>query len=227
MSRRTVWALRLLVSGVVLSLLFLFVLFESLVSAFWSVPPDVVVLALALFMAGHLVAALKWRLLVHQPRAGVALVVKAHVAGLVANLCLPGVAGGDVVRAGWLIRSIGAAEAVAVASVVDRGVDVVALLALVGCGWLVAQGNELALMDVAGPVAGLAIAGLGVAVIVARLMARQAGDGMLGRLGAATRVLAFRPRLLFVALALSMSVQATFVLVNVWLGAAVGVDVPP
>lgn len=226
MSVRASWALRLLVSLAILGVLFVFVIpLDGLSEALAAVSPSVIVTALVLFMIGHVVAAFKWRLLVQQPRATAGPVLRAHFAGLVTNLCLPGVAGGDVVRAAWLMRTVERAESVAVASVADRGIDVCGLLLLVGCGWLVTQGHTERLAEVAMPVAGLVLVGVLAAIGAARLLARRTGDGLVGRLAAAVRVLLARPGLLLIALVLSVSVQATFVAINAWLGYTTGVDV--
>jgi uncharacterized membrane protein YbhN (UPF0104 family) len=216
----------MVVSATVLSVLLLVVPWRPLVTAFRMVPPSVVVSAVGLFLLGHVVAAMKWRLLVRRPRPAFGLVLRAHFAGLVANLCLPGVAGGDVVRAGWLIRSIGAAESVAVASLADRGVDVAALLGLVGVGWLLLQPGDAMPVPAARPLAVAVAAGLTAGLVLAAALARTRRGGIAGRLGAAIRVLAGRPHVVVAALALSMAVQATFVLVNVWLGIAIGLQVP-
>jgi uncharacterized membrane protein YbhN (UPF0104 family) len=61
-------------------------------------------LVLGLFGAGHLVAAYKWCRLVRS--AGQSLTFRdalgAHMAGLFANIWLPSIVGGDVVRAAWI-----------------------------------------------------------------------------------------------------------------------------
>ena len=133
------WILRLVVSLSVLGLLLAVVPLDALWAALRSVPPVAGLLVLIGFLLGHAVAALKWRLLMG-PLKDVppALWLRAHFAGLVANLCLPGVAGGDVVRAGWVMRRVSQREDIAVASVADRGIDVSALvvLAFAGAVWM-------------------------------------------------------------------------------------------
>lgn len=226
MKVRPVWALRLIVSGAILVLLLLFVVpLEPLSEALFTVSPGVIVAAVALFLCGHVVAASKWRLLMNQPRVTLGTILRAHFGGLVANLCLPSVAGGDVVRAVWVMREVDTPESVAVASVADRGVDVFGLLVLVGGGWLVLGGHDRRIAEVLAPMGALVIGGLAVGLVAVRIITRRPRSGLIGRVVDAVRILAARPRLLLAALALSVTVQAMFVLINAWLGAAVGVEV--
>ncbi len=90
------------------------------------------------FAAGHVLAALKWRGLLRAAglHAEVKDAVWAHGAGLFANLCLPSLVGGDVVRAGWLARRGGSAETLAVVGLADRVLDTLALVALAAAGAL-------------------------------------------------------------------------------------------
>src|SRR4029453_14493670 len=83
--------------------------------------------ALGLFLVGHAAAAIKWRLLIGEgvsfPQA-----LQAHLAGLAANLCLPGLGGGDVVRAALVFPSAKDPARLGVGSVADRLLDIVGLL---------------------------------------------------------------------------------------------------
>jgi uncharacterized membrane protein YbhN (UPF0104 family) len=223
---RPVWALRLIGSAAILTILLVFVVpFDALTEALFTTSPGVIVAAVALFLSGHVVAASKWRLLMHQPRVTLGSVLRAHFSGLVANLCLPSVTGGDVVRAIWVIREVDQPESVAVASVADRGVDVLGLLVLAGGGWLVLEGHDRRISDVFAPIAGAVTVGVAVAIVAGRIIARRPRSGLIGRLVGAVRILLARPRLLLTALVLSIAVQAMFVSINAWLGAEVGVEV--
>jgi uncharacterized membrane protein YbhN (UPF0104 family) len=223
---RPVWALRLIVSGAILVILLLFVVpLEALSQALFTISPGVIVAAVALFLCGHVVAASKWRLLMQQPQITLWTVLRAHFGGLVANLCLPSVAGGDVVRAVWMMREVDTPESVAIASVADRGVDVFGLLVLVGSGWLVLERHDRRVADAVAPVAALVTVGVAVAIVAGRIIARRPRSGLIGRVIHAVRVLVARPGLLLAALALSVTVQAMFISINAWLGAAAGVEV--
>ncbi|MBI2833926.1 MAG: flippase-like domain-containing protein [Acidobacteria bacterium] len=220
------WLIRLLVSAAVLAVLFAFVPVRELWKAMRQVSPIVWLAAVLLFLAGHGASAFKWRLLMG-PRDDVpaSLWLRAHFAGLVANLCLPGVAGGDVVRAAWVMRGSGSREAVALASLADRAIDSMALvgLAIIGVSWSGQLGGP------GGRVLTIATAVLvaaGIAVMAGyAVAARRARAGVLGRSIDAMRLLLSRPGVLFAALALSIAVQTSFVATNAWLGREVGVEV--
>jgi glycosyltransferase 2 family protein len=157
--------------------------------------------------------------------------VACYGAGLFANLFLPTVVGGDVVRAGLAARALGRPEAVVLGSVADRLIDIAGLALLVGGGVVVA-GAEMA--GWGAPLAGLVgILVLGIATLLLPLMLRRplaawpAGHRRrIGRGLVALRHLARRPRPALLALALSLSMQAVFIVVSAWLGAAVGADAP-
>ena len=122
MSVNSTWAARLAVSLLVLAVLFALVPIRQLAGAVRGVPPTLWLAALGLFLAGHVIAAFKWQLLLgHEGRIPTRFWLRAHFAGLAANLCLPGIAGGDVVRAEFIRRSFGRGEQVAIAAIVDRG----------------------------------------------------------------------------------------------------------
>jgi uncharacterized membrane protein YbhN (UPF0104 family) len=226
-STHSAWAARLLVSAIVLAVLLALVPLRQLAAAVRAVPPGLWAAAVALFLAGHCVAAFKWQLLLrHDGRIPRRAWLRAHFAGLAANLCLPGVAGGDVVRAECLRRSHGSGEQIAVAAVVDRALDCSALLLLAGAGMLITGGSEMSrrlvlLVGAAGLAAAAAAAVLGLLV----LKASGRRSGLVGRLAIAARQLAARPALPLVCLLLSLGVQTMFVIINVRLGLAVGVDV--
>jgi uncharacterized membrane protein YbhN (UPF0104 family) len=151
--------------------------------------------------------------------------LRAHFAGLVANLALPGIAGGDVVRAGWVMRKVDRPEGIAVASIVDRAIDTAGLLLLALIGALAAgrlEGAAARLLTITALV-GLAAALIAGAALL--VMRRQGRSAILANVGTSASLLLSRPGLLIVSLAMSMAVQALFVLLNAWLGAAAGVQV--
>ncbi|MBK8860377.1 MAG: hypothetical protein IPN48_05390 [Sphingomonadales bacterium] len=57
----------------------------------------------------------------------IAKAFRAHLAGLAANLALPGVAGGDVIRAGLVFGQAPDKDRLAMGSVADRLLDTPAL----------------------------------------------------------------------------------------------------
>jgi uncharacterized membrane protein YbhN (UPF0104 family) len=222
------WAARLAVSAVVLAVLIALVPARQLAAAVSGAPPALWGAALFVFLAGHVAAAFKWQLLLrHRRQIPAGHWLRAHFAGLAANLCLPGVAGGDVVRAELIRRSHGQGEQVAVAAIVDRALDCVALLALASIGVLLSPGAQTprgtVVIIAAAGLTGAAAASL---LVVALRKSRWRHSGVVQRLANAAAVLAARPALPLACFVLSVGVQTMFVLINMRLGSAVGVEVP-
>jgi len=97
------------------------------------------VLVLAGFLVGHRMGVAKWRMLVNAGRARMKPrdAVRCYAAGLFANLCLPTVVGGDVVRAALAARATGRPEAAFFGSAADRAIDIAVT------GFLIAVGGVL------------------------------------------------------------------------------------
>lgn len=223
------WVVRAVVSLSVVAVLVTVASTAGLREAFAQVRGSVWLASLAVFMIGHALNAMKYRWLLRDPQATPALVLRAHFAGLVANLGLPGVAGGDVVRATWLLPYGVGPAAATVASVLDRAVDTATLFVLIGVGAL-AAGVPPALREVhigvRWPFIAAGVVGVVVVVAGGLVVARRRGTGAGGLLqGLAAEI---RPRLgaLAAASLVTATVQSAFVLTNVWmaddLGLAIG-----
>jgi len=227
------WVLRLAVSGLVMVAIFRIVPIEHVWSEARRLSPVLWLSALALFLIGHAAATIKWRLLIG---AGVSFpqAFQAHLAGLAANLCLPGLGGGDVVRAALVFRSAKDASRLIVGSVADRLLDILGLLILAAVGAFLAtrtgQGDhrQLLWLLLAGVVA-LSIFFPASIVLDRRLRdtnpARRIGR-LIVRAVSATAYLTRQPRRLVLCLAISMAVQATFVAINVAFAVALQVEAP-
>jgi uncharacterized membrane protein YbhN (UPF0104 family) len=187
---------------------------------------------LAGLAAGHLVSAAKWRVLLAASglRPRWRDVWAAHGLGLFANLWLPSLVGGDVVRAAHLARRDGGLARLAAAGLADRVLDTAALvtLALAGLAAAPATRGFAARPVAAAALLGLASAAAGLALLL-RLPAARLGPRLetpLLRLRAAAESILARPRAALAAFALSLAVQAGFVALNVRLAAAVGIHLP-
>ncbi len=97
-------------------------------------------ISLALFCTIHAVASLKWRLFIGLcgGRLSVGATLRCYAAGLFANLCLPSMIGGDVMRAGLAAKANKRKEAVVLGSLVDRFSDFVGLALIAVWGLLLA-----------------------------------------------------------------------------------------
>lgn len=225
--------LRPLVSGGLLVILFLVLPWQDVRAAVSRVPVWLWLTVLAGFLLGHRAGVAKWRLLVNAGRARLSTrdAVRFYAAGLFANLCLPTVVGGDVVRAALAARATGRTEAAVFGGAADRMIDVAVTALLIVVGAITARnrfpgsmGDALA----AGILAlVLAVAAL-VPILVRRPLARwprrirrRAGRSMV-----VLRRMRRAPGAVAAAVAISLAMQSGFVLLNAWLGAYVGVHVP-
>ena len=227
------WLLRLGVSALVLFALFRLVPLEQVWSEAQRLPPWLWLAALLLFLLGHAAATVKWRLLIG-PGISFPQAFQAHLAGLAATVCLPGLGGGDVVRAALVFRSAEDASRLVVGSLADRLIDIVGLLLFAVFGaFLAARAGhsdfpQLAWLLMAASV--VAVVAFPASLLLERATRDWNPRGAIGRAVshaiAATAYLIRRPGLLVLCLAVSMAVQATFIGINVAFAAAVQVGAP-
>lgn len=229
----TAWIIRLCVSALLLALIFTLVPFAEVWAAARQISLPLWLGALGLFLAGHAAAAAKWRILIG---SGISYrqAFRAHLAGLAANLALPSVAGGDVVRAGLVMKHADDKGRLAMGSVADRLIDTLGLaLIALASAWL-AWGPRLD----SGIWLGWPLLGL-LAVVAGSLLAMPALDrfasrnersGKLARL--LTKMvhlaaeLARSPGRLLLCLVVSMAVQCLFVGINIAFAEAAHVEAP-
>lgn len=227
-----IW-IRAAVSGGLLALLLLFLPWDVVRSAIARVPFSLWSAVLAGFVAGHLLGVLKWRVLVNaggRPlRIGDA--ARCYAAGLFANLCLPSIVGGDVLRAALAARATGSPEAAILGGVVDRIIDIATLGILITGGGIFARdvlpgwgAQALTITFIAAAVVLVVFLPLAIRRPLAnwpKRIRRRIGRGLV-----ALRSLARRPGRAVISLALSLIIQSLFVLLNVWIGRTLGIDVP-
>lgn len=225
------WLVRLAGSAILLAGLFWVLPLDQVLSALATIPPVVFCAVLVLFLTAHVAAALKWWMLLDFS-IPMPLALRAHFAGLAANLCLPGALGGDAVRAGLAHASLRDGPRVTAVGAADRLIDMAALLAVSLFG--------LAISQQAGATLWLALQALAIlAVVVAgfvalphlvplawRIAPRLPGRGLADRLSSAFADLAHRPRRLVLSLAISSTIQTALVLLSWWLAVAAGTVVP-
>jgi uncharacterized membrane protein YbhN (UPF0104 family) len=218
------WVVRTAVTVTAAAVLLAIIPFDAVVEALGRISAWTWAGSLLIFFAGHYLNALKLRLLLGQPAVSSTVCVQAQYAGLVANLGLPGLAGGDLVRAAYL-APIAGTKPVVMASLADRLLDTLTLLVLIvvalpvaGAPPAIAQGLR------AGGrwVALAAIAGTLLVVVVMRLRPHGPASGGVAR---AWDALKTRRTALASAAAISMLVQSVFVLTNAWLARSVGVTI--
>jgi uncharacterized membrane protein YbhN (UPF0104 family) len=233
---RTMWrkpAARALTSVCILIVLLLKLPLSELWNTIRLVSPYLWTVIVAAFLCGHLIGALKWMLLINVGKSKLPflLAVRYYFAGLFANLFLPSIAGGDVVRAGLAIRFNNEKEAIVIGSLLDRLLDTGSLLFIIFMAGLyspTALANEdrkmlLWLL--------LLILGLGFCFIFFAFGPRlrkmptkltQIAD----RLQMVVEKLIKNPLPILVAWSISLLIQGGFVLLNALLGAACNIHLP-
>jgi uncharacterized membrane protein YbhN (UPF0104 family) len=202
-------------------------------SALRSVPVLAWPVAIAAYLAAHLVGVYKWRLLVNAGGAGLAArpAGQAYYWGLFGNLFLPSIVGGDLVRAGVAFRHARSRSALLLGSLADRILDVAGLGVLAGAGALLSPRaldatsrrvflTFLAVATVA------AIAGLLLlwTFPVRRLPYRVRRK--LVQVRRAIRATTARPGAIVLAFSSGILLQSALVVLNWQLGRLVQVDVP-
>jgi hypothetical protein len=139
---------RLMISLSILVFLFVKLPLSDLWQAIRQVSPGLWIASVIVFMMGHMLGVVKWRLLINMGKNKLPFLVAArcYFAGLFANLCLPSIAGGDIVRAAMALRSPNgkiegpSSEAVLLGSVLDRFLDITSLAFLMFLGTWLAPG---------------------------------------------------------------------------------------
>ncbi|MGH7658870.1 MAG: lysylphosphatidylglycerol synthase transmembrane domain-containing protein [Gemmatimonadales bacterium] len=188
---------------------------------------------LAGFLAGHLVGVFKWRLFVNAGRAALKPVdaTLCYSAGLFANLCLPTIVGGDVLRAALAGRLSRRTEAAIWGGVMDRITDISALAVLITIGGIASRGSLPGWGSTVLTV--LVVVGIAGTLIFLPLILRRPLNRWparfrrpIGRSLVALRRLIRRPAIGATGFVMSLTIQGGFVLLNAWLGRAIGIELP-
>ena len=225
--------IKLLISAGLLALLFVLLPWRDVWTALTRLPPGTWIAVLLGFLAGHALGVLKWQLVVNAGRASLAVLdaVMCYGAGLFANMCLPSLVGGDVLRAALVSMLTRRPEAALFGGVLDRVSDLAALGVLVTVGGIAARhalpgwGAQALTVVI---VVTLALGVVFLPLVLKRPLHRWPPRfrRRIGRSLVALRRLSRSPGTALAVFALSLSIQASFVLLNAWLGRAIGITVP-
>lgn len=229
-------AASLLVLAVLVSLLDRGEILERL-SDFARRSPLVWAGSFALFLLLHAGGALKWRLFLSLAGAHLPArtTLRFYGFGLFANLCLPTMIGGDVVRAGLALGVSREKEAVVLGSLADRLADLFALGFLAAAAsWLSPSAREALAARSISPAAiaflflGLLLAGLAVLALLVRLAASASLPprvaAVLSKVRGAVLAVRSRPRRAALGFLACLGLQSGFVLLNARIGSAIGLD---
>jgi glycosyltransferase 2 family protein len=221
--------LRVVGTILVLGLLFYFLPVRQVGAALRLVPLRLWLAVTAGYLACHVVASLKWRLMVNRAGSGLSVLQAAHCyfAGLFSVLVLPSIVGGDIVRAGLAMRMGRSKAAVLFGSFLDRILDflALALLTIAGAsfvpGSLSAESRHLFFILAAGALGLGIVAVLVIVLLPARRFSFRIRRGLV-RLREAQRAMAERPVFVLAALLLALLVQGSFILLTTVLANAAG-----
>jgi uncharacterized protein (TIRG00374 family) len=235
-SRQHAWrnaALRIAGSAVILVLLFHFVPLAEAWQAMRRLPPLVWLAVLLGYFCAHLAGVNKYKLMLNGAGAGLnfAQAVRCYFAGLFSTLFLPSLAGGDLVKVGLALRLGRSKAGVLLGSLLDRMLDVTALITLATLGVLLVPGtlrpaDRHGFLMVVVVLAGLGILATGV---VALLPVRRFSFRMrrrMVRLRRAGRSVVQRPRRVLAALGLAFVTQLGFLTLTAVVAAACGLHLP-
>lgn len=223
------WIPRAAGSLILLGILFWVLPFDAILDGFAKVPLVLFLEVLVVFLIGHVMAAAKWWNLLDR---GLPFVdaLRAHFAGLASNLALPGAAGGDAVRAGIAQMSIKDGAKVISAGVADRLIDMLGLACLSVAGILMLEHGDTGFALAMQVLAFMAVLVVGVVYVAPRLVPaiwnaipKLPARGLALRTAQSFGDLGKRPGLLLLSFAVSVGIQAVFILLTVRLATAVGV----
>lgn len=187
-------------------------------------------MVLVLFLFLHFIGTLKWRLLIRLGKAKLSIKesVRCYFAGLFANLFLPSLVGGDILRAGIAMRSSKRKTGIIFGSLLDRIIDVLSLCLLVICagglthnGLRTQNGNVLLFV--------LIMFIVGVVCAISLLIIRPSKKipkrirFKIQRIRLGFRKLIREPYYAVAAFCLSIIIQTGFVLTNIMIGKSVGI----
>lgn len=224
--------LKAAISAVLLTLLLVILPWAEVREALGRLPLPVWLGVLGGFLVGHIIGTAKWRLFVNAARAGIgrADAVLCYSAGLFTNLCLPSIIGGDILRMALAGRITRRPEAALWGGVMDRLTDMLALALLVLLGAALARDQldgALAQALTVAVLVGIALVALALPLALRRPLQSwpRRVRRPLARALVGLRRLVRRPDLALAGLALSLTIQGSFVLLNAWLGRSIGIDV--
>lgn len=234
--RRRPWfsfSMRLAGSAAALLVLFHFLPLAEVWRTLLLLPMQVWLLVIAGYLAAHVIAINKWRLMVNLAGAGLDFrqSVRCYFSGLFSTLLLPSIVGGDVVRAAVAFRAGKSKAAVVLGGIIDRSIDFAALALLAALGAVfvpIGMPHETRRIFT---IVGIAIALLAAVLLPAIIWfpARWFPFGLrrkAGRLRGAARSMLRKPHYVVASLFLGLIAQAGFIVLTERVAVAAGLYLP-
>ena len=180
-----------------------------------------------MFLFLHFIGTLKWRLLIKLNKAKLTIkeATRCYFAGLFANLFLPSLVGGDILRAGIAMKSSKRKMGIIFGSLLDRVIDVLSLCLLVICAGGLTH-DKLQSQNGSALLVILIIFTIGVVCAILLLITRPPKKihFKIQRLRLGFRKLFREPYYAIAAFCLSLTIQTGFVLINIVIGKSVGLS---
>jgi len=220
--------IRFVVSFGLLAALFFWLPAKEILQNILSLPGHFWLTCILLFLATHSIAALKWRYLLNT--AGLQVrrfdAIRAHAAGLFFNICLPTIVGGDVIRASMVVRTKDDLGEVAVASIVDRLIDTLALVLLMLVAALFL--DELPSIELGNYARYGWVLVVAIFFVAALFLFKKKSkvQKLATKIQNVVKPFQTRPTLWLVCLVLSLTIQSIFILINIAIAQQLGISQP-
>ncbi|MGB6483879.1 MAG: lysylphosphatidylglycerol synthase transmembrane domain-containing protein [Candidatus Acidiferrales bacterium] len=210
--------LRICGSALALLILFHFLPLAEVWRTLRRLPLHLWLLVIAGYLAAHLIAVNKWRMMVNLAGARLTFrqAVRCYFSGLFSTLFLPSIVGGDVVRGALALRSGQSRAAIFMGGLLDRILDFAALAMLIVLGAALVPGTLPAQARRIFIIAGIALVVL-LALITPVILwfpARKISFTLrrrIVRLRRAARSMRCKPHYVAAALCLGLVVQGSFI----------------
>lgn len=188
---------------------------------------------LAGFIFGHLIGTFKWRLLINfgKKKLPVLEAIRYYFVGLFANLFLPSLAGGDVIRASMAMRYNKEKGITIFGSFLDRFIDTCSLafiiiIAAVLTPKFFQPRDQQILYSIL--ILIIAFTGIGLLLFFVPLPQSkfQKVTGIINKIRQIINHIIKNPTKPFIAFVLSLCIQIGFILLNAYLAKICGIDIP-
>lgn len=181
----------------------------------------------------HVFVVLKWRLLMQAAgsETRMADALRAHGAGVCANLYLPSIVGGDVIRAGIVSPAGRNLTATIMGGVADRVTDCVALVILAAVGLVLVPAAQTdldlrILLIASGGLFGILLGSILIVRLVNPAVFPPAIGSVVNRVRNALEPMFRRKTAALTALMMALGIQSFFVVQSMLIGNAIGIEVP-
>jgi glycosyltransferase 2 family protein len=219
-------------SALILTLLLTYLPFHQVWSAMKRIPPLLGVGLLCAYLALHLLGVVKWRLLINLAGADLTFFqsIRCYYGGLFANIFLPSLVGGDVVRAGMAFTVSRSRAAIVLGSLLDRVQDVIGLAAVATIGALLLPRSLDAHSRRVFWAVGIALVvggalGVGALFLVPARKFPLKILKIVVKLRRGIRSMSVSPGRMFLCFNLGLILQVSQVAINFWLGEVSGLRV--